>query len=185
MLGENLDKAEEIFYNGVSTKTFTVVSRTRLIVKIPNSQVGRPLKSLRVESTLQVLGPDAVLSLSVDRVSKIDGMERLIQSYLIILLSTPGSDLFEPGSGGGVQALVGRSSKGNGKGVAADLTLAVERAKSELLKLQSKDRRIPPNERLLSTSLVSLNFNEQATTISAVIEVTNALGASAQVTVGR
>jgi hypothetical protein len=183
LVGEKLDRAEKIFYNGVQAKNFAVSSASRLIVQIPESEVGRQLKSLQVTSSVPGLSADAQLSFSVDTVGSVEGMDRLVQGFLIILLSTPGSDAFEPSSGGGVRSLVGRATSGTGKGVAADLAVGVEKAKSELLSLQSQDRRIPPDERLLSAALVNVDFDSTSTMLSAIIEVTNSMGQSAQVTV--
>lgn len=181
ILGQTLDRTDEVILNGVTTKTFSVQSPTRLIVQIPPSQVGRAISSLQVLSTVPGLTDSDQLNFNASSVSKVDGIDRLVQSFIIIALSNPGSDLFEPGSGGGILGLVGRSTDANGKGVAADLALAIEKTKSELLSLQGKDQRIPPSERLLSATLVNVNFSPSSTVLSAIVELLNSLGQSAQV----
>lgn len=181
IVGEKLNQADEIILNGISTKTFSIQSSTRLVAQIPPSQVGRAVSSLQILSTVPSLTGSAQLNFNASRPSKVEGIDRLVQSFIILVLSNPGSDLFEPGSGGGVLGLVGRSTDANGKSVAADLSLAIERTKSELLRLQGADQRIPPSERLLSATMVNVNFNPSSTVLSAVVELTNSLGQSAQV----
>ena len=48
VLGEEMNKAQEILYNNVEVTEFLIISPRRLLVRIPDSQVGRPLTSLLV-----------------------------------------------------------------------------------------------------------------------------------------
>jgi phage baseplate assembly protein W len=183
VVGDGMEQADEVVINGESTTTFAVSAADRLVVQVPESQVGTPIASIQVFAALPQVDSSAQILMSTDQVKKIEGVERLIQSFLIVLLTTPGSDAFEPASGGGLLGLVGRPTDAGGKGIAADVATAVERTKAELLKLQSKNRKIPPSERLLSATLVSVNFDQNSTILSATVEITNSMGDSAQVNV--
>jgi hypothetical protein len=178
--GFDLDRAEEISFNNVPTKEFAILSPTRLVFKIPTEQVNKPLFSLQIFGTAPGITPSGAISFDVGRSAKIEGLDRLVQSFLLILMTTPGSDAFDRTSGGGARGIIGRSTDSAGKTAAADLSLAVSRTKTELLAAQAKDRRIPPVERLLTAELSNVTFNPSTTTLSATVTLKNAVGESAQ-----
>ena len=183
--GVGLDKADEVQYNGVDANEFVRTSSTRMIVKVPPSQVGKPFQDLKVLSPVSVAKADAVLTLGVTAPpKKVSGIDRLVQSWVIIFMTTPGSSVFSPTSGGGGAAIVGRVTDRNGSGVAADLALAVEKTKQELMRLQAKNQTIPPSEKLLSSSLDLVRFSGESTLLSARVGIQNMLGNSAEVSLG-
>lgn len=184
VLGEDFNLASEVFYNGERVKEFFVSTPSRLLVRIPESQIGKSLDSLRVFSSVAVARRDAVLTLAIARPAEaIQGMDRLVQCWMMVFLTTPGSDVFAPKSGGGGQSIIGRNTDKSGKGVAADLTLAIERTKTELLQLQSRRSNIPQSEKLLSSNLESTQFDERTSTLSARVSLQNMLGNQAEVSV--
>jgi hypothetical protein len=186
VVGEKLDRTTEVQYNGIQADEFVVATPSRLIVKVPPSQVGKPLKDLKVLSPVSLAKMDAVLSLGVPRpLSKVSGIDRLVQSWVLIFMTTPGSDIFSPTSGGGGSAIIGRSTDRNGKGVTADLSLAVEKTRQELLRLQAQNQTIPPSEKLLSSGLDRVEFDKQSTVLSARVNIQNMLGATAEVSVSQ
>lgn len=178
--GLNLDKTDEVVFNNVPTREFVVVSPSRIIFRIPPEQVNKPLTSLVLYGIAPGITPAGNIAFDVGRAAKIDGLDRLVQSFLLILMTTPGSDAFNLSSGGGAKSLIGKATDTAGKSAAADLSVAVARTKTELLATQAKDRRIPQSERLLSASLTNVSFNPDTTTLFATIEIRNVLGNSAQ-----
>lgn len=184
ILGEKMDLTQEVLFNDITVKDFIIASKTRLIVRIPESQIGKELNSLKVFSSAALTRADSELSLEVLRpISTISGMERLVQSWMMIFLTTPGSDVFDPSSGGGAKAIIGRTTDRNHKSVAADLVLSIDRTKNELLRLQAKRQGIPLGERLLSSDLETLNFDESTSVLSAKVSLKNMLGNQAEVAI--
>lgn len=184
VVGEDLNKTDEVRYNGVQADEFVISSPTRLIVKVPPSQVGKPFTDLKVLSSVSVAKKDAVLTLGISRpISTVSGIDRLVQNWVIIFMTTPGTDIFSPNSGGGGASLVGRSTDRTGKGVAADLSLGIEKTKQELMRLQAENQTIPPSERILSSSLDVVEFDEKTTVLSARVNIQNMLGDVAEVSV--
>lgn len=183
--GQGLDKASEVLYNGISVSEFAVVAPTRLVVKIPASQVGKKFQDIKVLSPVSVAKQDAMLSFGVTTPPKtVSGIDRLVQSWVLIFLTTPGSDIFTPKSGGGAIAIVGRPTDRNGKGIAADLALAIERTKQEILRLQAGNQTVPPSEKLLSSTLDSIQFDRESTVTSARVNIQNMIGNTAEVSLG-
>lgn len=180
--GESLNKATEILYNDLPVDEYIVQSSTRIIAKIPPSQLGKPLTSLQIFAAIE----KSANGFLIDRrfvfpLKMVSGIDRLIQSWLLIFLTTPGSDAFSPG-GGGARNLIGRS---NNKTAPADLTLAVQRTRDELLRLQAQVSNLPLSEKLLSSSLSSISFDPNTTTVSAVVTLQNMLGESANLSIGK
>lgn len=185
VLGKDLNKTTEVIINGITANEFFIQSAARMIVKLPLSQVGQTIASIKVLSSVPLTQKDAALAFRIDNPPQtVDGIDRLIQSWLMIFMSTPGSDIFSPRSGGGALSLIGRTTDSSGKGAAADLAASIERTNTEILRLQSKDKKIPPSEKLLSSSLVSMSFNPSTTALSARVEIRNQLMDGSVVSLG-
>lgn len=181
-VGVGFDQATEVYYNDIQVEEFIINSPTRMIVRIPESQVGKSFRSLRVLSSAFATKKDAVLYLGLGRpVRTTSGLERLVQAWTMVFLTTPGSDIFDPQSGGGALSIIGRTTDRHGKGVSADLAQSIDRTKTELLRLQSQYPNLPLDEKILDSSLASLSFDPNTTTLLARVELANMLGQSAEV----
>ena len=185
ILGEQFNLATEIRYNEVEVTEYIVASPTRIIARVPPAQVGQLLTNLEVLTTVPLAQKNALINLKTAKpIKALEGMDRLIQEWVLVFLSTPGSDIFNPSAGGGALALIGKNDKTANSNITADLTLAVMNTKNQILKAQASNLKIPPSERLLSCTLVSVKFDRKNTTLSAVVDLKNILGKSAVVTVG-
>jgi hypothetical protein len=184
VLGSKLDLTQEVFYNEIKVSEFAVTSSTRLIVRIPESQIGRDFTGIQIFSSVNLTRSTAALSFELPQPMKqVEGLERLIQAWMIVFFTTPGSDVFDPSSGGGVRSIIGRNTDAYGSGVSADLAIAIDRTKSELLRLQSQNSSMPLSEKLLSAELTSMSFDATTTTLNATVSLKNMLGEQAQVSV--
>lgn len=184
IMGDKFNYAEEVFYNGAPVEEFVISTPSRIIARIPDSQLGLPMLSLAVLTTVPTANADSILSMGLPRLSRsATGLDRLVQSWMLIFLTTPGSDIFDLSTGGGARDLIGKTSSSSGASASAELSLAVSRTREQLLKMQAQNPRIPPDERLLSASLSSVRFDEATTTLTAVVDLVSMVGASASVTV--
>lgn len=184
VLGEKMNLAQEVFYNNIKVTEFVISTQNRLVVRIPVSQVGKDFISIQVFSSVSITKTSAALAFELMRpLRQVEGIERLVQSWMIVFFTTPGSDVFDLQSGGGVRSIIGKNTNAQGKGVSADLALAIERTQNEILRLQSKDSRIPLSEKLLSATLSSMSFDDKTTTLSASVALKNMLGEQAEVSV--
>lgn len=182
--GCGLGRAAEVFYNGTFVEEFIVDSADRLIIRVPESQIGKNITELRAYSDGPKPGEAISVSLElVGPLKVVQGIERLVQSWLIVFYSTPGTSIFHKNSGGGARAIVGRTSTTKGSSVSADLAIAVEATQSEILRSQAVNKRIPPSERLLSSKLSSVIFDPKSTSISGRVSMVSILGENAEFTV--
>lgn len=185
ILGSELNKTTEIFYNGSQVQEFIIQSPSRVVARIPDGTVGEPFHELKVYSSAPVSKKEAELSLSLVRpFQKLSGIDRLIQMFIMVFMTTPGSDVFQKDSGGGGQVIIGRQTNKAGKGVTADLAVAIDRTKTELFKKQAKASNIPPAEKLLNCNLEQILFDKNTGTLSARVSIQNMLGDQAEVSVG-
>jgi len=184
VIGERLDRTEEVVFNGLQANEFIISSPSRLIVRIPESQVGKELRDLQVLSSVSVTRLPTSITLEISKPPKtVEGIDRLVQAWLMIFYSTPGSDIFDLSSGGGALSMVGRTTSRNGKNVAADMAQSIEKTKNELVRLQTKNPRIPPSERLLSSDLQSVQFDASNTVLSARVSIKNMLSEDAEISI--
>jgi hypothetical protein len=184
-VGDALDKTSEVFYNGVQADEFMVQSSNRLLIRVPDAQLGRPLTSVVAYSSVPTTFGNAALAFKVHTpVRSVSGVERMVQSFLLALLTTPGSDIFSKSSGGGLSSLIGKSSVTTGSAVSSDIALAIERTKSEILREQAKFPNMPLEERLMAAALDSVSFDKESSAMYAKISLQNMLGQGAEVSLG-
>lgn len=182
VIGDSLNTTSEVLYNGILATEFFISSSSRIVVRIPPSQVGKDLTDFKIFSSKPQLNKDAALVMEVSKpVQKVSGIDRLVQSWMIIFLTSPGSDVFSPSSGGGGRSIIGSRTDRKHKSAAADLAVAIDRTASELTKLQSRARNVPPQEKLLSSSLESVSTDESTGTLSARVRLKNMVNQSANV----
>lgn len=185
LLGEELNKTSEIYYNEIKVTEFVIQSASRLVMRIPDAALGKKFTSIKALTSVSVSHVDAEITFALNNpLQLLSGMDRLIQSWLLVFLTTPGSDVFDVKSGGGAQAIIGRTTTRDGKGVAADLALAIERTKEEIQRKQAKIRSLPTSEKLLSANLEQLTFDSSTGTLQARVSLQNMLGDQAEVSVG-
>lgn len=182
VVGSDFDKTSEVYYNDTLVTEFIVNSPARMVVRVPDSQVGKSFQSIRVLSTAMATKKDAVLSFGIGNPAQFtSGLDRLVQAWAMVFLTTPGSDIFDLESGGGARSIIGRNTDRRGKGVSADLAHAIDRTKTELLRLQSKYPNLPLDEKILNASLASLTFDSKTTSLLARVELSNMMGQAAEV----
>ncbi len=182
VVGDSLNTASEILYNGILATEFFISSSSRIVVRIPPSQVGKDLRDFQIFSSRPKLNNDAALVFEVSKpVQQVSGIDRLVQSWMMLFMTSPGSDVFSPSSGGGARSIIGSRTDRKHKSAAADLAVAIDRTANELTKLQSRAKNIPPQERLLSSSLEAVSTDESTGTLSARVSLKNMVNQSANV----
>lgn len=185
VLGTNLDKTEEVELNGVLVDEYAVLGPDRVLVRVPDSQMTKPLLSLRAYAAVSVVETNAAFQFAITKPPKtVEGLDRLVQSWLIVLMTTPGSDIFDKQSGGGARSLIGKTTDRSHSSIAADLSMAISRTNTEILRTQAANLGLPSSERLLAGSLDSLNFDESTSILNATVSLQNMAGQYAAVSLG-
>jgi phage baseplate assembly protein W len=89
------------------------------------------------------------------------GIHKLTQQFVKVLLTTPGTSLFRPDEGGGLQEMVGGAfSREEARVIASRAMLAVNRTTDQVKASQSR-RGIPKAERLQTAIIEDVAFDPQ------------------------
>lgn len=164
--------------NGIPSPEYVVMSEKSLLVQTPPSQVNTPLDSLVVISETLVPGTEAPVRMIVGTGGDVaEGMVRLVQNFIRLLLTTPGSDIFRPSAGGNLQALIGSVTDRSGVALRAQVSQAVTRTLTQLLREQSPT--LPPEDRYQSATVLDVQFSPSTATLSVQIRLQNMAGDSA------
>ena len=98
------------------------------------------------------------------------GVVKLAQTFLKLLFTTPGRDIFNPTLGGGLLRVLGTAD--NPAALKATGKLAVSAVQSQMIRIQAGDSRLDRNERLRSASLLESRFDPKTGTLSIRIRLT-------------
>lgn len=179
--GDRLDQASFVYVNDVEAPEFAVLSSGRIIAQVPTGERNSVLRKLAVVATVPSANRRSLLHFEVGpSIKSITGLEKLVQAFSKLLLQSPGTDKFRPNEGGGLLKLVGQNvSKGDSKNLQAAVVGSVTRTRDQLLARQGPDRRIPPDERLLTAITEAVGFDAATTTLSARIAVSAVSGQAA------
>jgi len=179
--GEDFRSVEDVLMNQVSVPSFVVLSKTRLLAEVPQPLVSLTITSIMVLSRKLLISPRSYIRFNIGRTpSKTRGILKLMQLFLKMLLTTPGTDIFAPKTGGGAMVHLGQSVGTNeGSDVVAGIIVSVDSTARQIVQIQGRNQSIPPDERLLTAKVLSAGFNKNETAILIGIELTSQAGRSA------
>lgn len=103
---------------------------------------------------------DGSLSLAVGKFPfKISGTKKLVQHIVKILLTTPGTDLWNPGIGGGIRKLVARNvGTDNERVIHSEIAIAIMNTERYLLQEQIGEDNLTDDETLEALDLLRINY---------------------------
>ena len=179
--GEDFRSVEDVLMNQVSVPSFVVLGKTRLLAEVPQPLVNLTITSIMVLSRKLLISPRSYIRFNIGRTpSKTRGILKLMQLFLKMLLTTPGTDIFAPKAGGGAMVHLGQSVGTNeGSDVVAGIIVSVDSTARQIVQIQGRNQSIPPDERLLTAKVLSAGFNKNETAILVGIELTSQAGRSA------
>lgn len=185
--GSGFENVESVFLNGSQAPEFVVMSSREILAQVPLDQVQHTIQEGYVLSTRLTFTSRSLVELSVGtRPQKVSGTLLLVQNFTRLLLRTPGSNIFHKTSGGGLFRQIGKVLGSTARDrVGAEVAVAVARTRQLIISTQTPDRRIPPEERLLSADVVGLSIAPREGTIYASVSVTTHAGTTAAATIIR
>lgn len=178
--GEDLSSAETILFNQVPSPEFMIVNKSTIWAQLPEgmsrlSQI--EVLSSKFTKTIE----SSKVSFEVgDKTRKVDGILKLVQLFTKWVMQSPGSDLFNPNRGGGLQNIVGKlSTTRDMQPISASITRAVTTTVTQIRATQINIPRLPLSERLLSASLIDLRVYEAQMQAIANVSIQSVAGAEA------
>jgi hypothetical protein len=181
IIGDDFSAVDEVLLNDIQSPEVVILSKTRLTAVIPEEVRGQQIVNVVVVSYRTVFSQGSVVSFRVGGTNrKTSGISRLVQLFLKVLLSTPGSDIFNKTLGGGALRNVGKSfSRTNSGSIVSDFVISVDTTVKQIIAAQARQPRLPRDERLLSAKVTSARFDAEQTALVVSIELYSQAGTSA------
>ena len=181
VVGADFSSVDEVLINRVESPDVVVLSKTRLVAQVPDSLLDQQLLSVIILSRRLTMSSRSVLRFRIGNTpGKVSGVLRLVQKFLKILFSTPGSDIFNRQMGGGALRSVGQTfGVEDGGDILNNMVVAIDTTSRQVLALQSRNPSLPREERLLSAKILRAGFNKEEGALDIAVEITNQAGQAA------
>lgn len=175
--GEKFESATEVLINNISAQQWVATENDIILVYLPASLSTVPITSVAVITEDFVKNiPNLVYFEIGNKIQAVEGIQKLIQNFVKILLQSPGSNKFQS-VGGGLLKIAGQSLINGDKTARTDIIDAITRTKSYLFSAHSKNPKIPLSEKLLDVQILSITVGENGKTDLIVsLAIKNRLG---------
>ena len=163
--GSDVLSTDTVFINGVSTKEFIILSKTKLIVDIPSQEQANPIR------TVTLAGPSGDVGiLGFDLTSKLPMTDSkyVIQRFFRFLFTNPGSDVFNPAEGVGLVSKVGGTAFEN---MEVEIITCIKQAENYVLNTQQPELPDSKTLRMVNVSNVSYSINTLTASVSLSFEL--------------
>lgn len=184
--GLDFRSVDEVTINEIPSSSVIIVSKTRLLAQVPaDLQASFILQTINVTSRKLTLSPRSQIRFRLGRTtSKVRGILRLVQLFLKILFTTPGTDIFSPRIGAAALKNIGKNfGPEQGGTIVSDFVVAVATTSRQIVAIQSRDPSVPRGERLLSAKVIAANFDNSLSALIVSVELTSQAGEVAQANV--
>jgi hypothetical protein len=181
VLGADFRSVDEVLINKIASPDVIVVNKTRLVAQVPDSLLDQRVLSVTVLSRRLTVSAKSVLRFRIGSTpGKVTGILRLVQKFLKLLLTTPGSDIFNKQAGGGALRGIGQTfGIEEGSNIVHNLVIAIDTTSKQIVAMQSRNPSLPREERLLSAKILRAGFNKEEGALDVAVEITNQTGVSA------
>ena len=179
--GPDFRSVAKVEVNELQVPSYVIMSKTRMLVQVPDSMQNDLITSVNVLSSRLTAAERSLVYFELtDNPQKLEGIQKLMQTFLLFLMRTPGTDVWSPNTGGGVQKLVGAHFAKNATGgITAAFTLAVSRVRSQIISLQARNPRLSTDEKLAAANVLSAIFSAVQTALLARVELISQSGTRA------
>jgi hypothetical protein len=160
--GEDFRSVERVFINDSRAPAFIIVDKSTLWVELPSGSRERVGKIEVVSSEFTVTNIASKMEFEIGaKTRNITGVLRLVQYFTKWLLQSPGTDIFNPERGGGLQDLAGKlTSSKNMQPIYGSVTRAISQTASQIRTVQANVRGLPLDEKLQSAQAVDFQIHD-------------------------
>ena len=171
--GPHMDYAAAVELNGSSADSFAVLARDRLLVQVPRTVSG-PVAEVAVFSDYVEPGSRSLAYYDfTDHLFITEGKYRVLQNYLKLLLTTPGTDVWSQDSGGGMLGLlITNVDPQNQSAISGEVESRNLNVVKQITQRQAADPSIPMSERLLSATITNITFSAAETGLHVSLSLT-------------
>jgi hypothetical protein len=179
--GDDFTSVEEVLINNIESPDVIILSKNRLLAQVPEHLAVSALGSVTVLSKRLTLTDRSLIRFRIGKTpGKVRGILRLVQLFLKILFTTPGSDIFNRKTGGGGLIPLGQTFGGDdGGGIVSGFIISIDQTSRQIVAIQGRDPSTPRDERLLSAKVLTASFNRNEAALVVGIEITSQAGRAA------
>lgn len=183
--GPDFRSAIKVLINDLESPSFIIMSQQKILAQVPDNIGPAPVLNTQVlSSNFTASFRSKIFFEFGPKPQKTAGLRYLIQMYLRLLFTSPGSDAFAPQIGGfGLKAVGQNVEVGAASNVVSDFAIAVRRAEQQLRDLQNSQTKLADDERLLAATLQSVYMDPATTSLVARIQLIPQSGIPASVNV--
>jgi len=179
--GTDFRAVDEVLINNQPVSDFVVVSKTKLLVTVPDTLQNDNLVSLVVLSRRLTVTARSLLRFRLGKKpGRVSGILRLVQLYLKVLFTTQGTDIWNTRIGGnGLSPLGSTFGIDEGGQIVSDFVISIDQTTRQIVAMQSRQLRLPADERLLSARLLRAGFDKSEGALLVAVEITSQAGRAA------
>lgn len=169
--GDDFSQATEVWINK-RKQSFTLISQTELLASFP--ALDGVVDTVEVISTSKTTSRRSFFAYQLGELRAINGPMKVIQQFVKLLLTTPGSDAFDPDAPAvGLRKWISKNlPAANPQSVLAQIIISVQTAGTIMIAQQAATA-LPPNERLATVQVVGADTNpENPSSLNLVIKLT-------------
>jgi len=168
--GRSFQYTQSVFVNDLSMPLrttaafgYTVISPNLIHVELPAAMSDQVISKIIVLGNTSILYETSSIEFSLVSITPVQGISGVVQQFLKLFLTTPGTDLFNRSSGGGIKNMAGITLNDPARqGIAVKLMVAAKKCTEEIRASQSICTSIPPEERLVDVAIGSVSFREES-----------------------
>jgi hypothetical protein len=158
--GNRMDLASMVEVNGQTAVDFAPLDASRLLVTLPASFRGSVTEIAVLSDSLDQGGKSLAYYDLGTHPRRSDGKYRILQRFVKLLLTTPGSDVWSPSSGGGMQQLAATVIDPQSESaVSGEVQSRVMNVTGQIVRAQTQDYTVPMAERLLNAVVNGILFS--------------------------
>lgn len=180
--GQDFSAVDEVLINEIKCPSYQVLSKTKMLAEIPAEVAPASIRSINVTSRRLVLTDRSVITFRISQTpAKTTGLFRLMQLYLKLMLSTPGTDIFDQSVGGGLLGFVGSTFRGaEGGDIVRNFIVANDNVARQIIAIQSRQPELRAEEKLLSAHVISARFSAAQSALLTSVELISQAGKTAK-----
>ena len=180
IVGKDFRSALAVHVNDLLCPGFIVLTNHRILAQLPASLIGR-IDKVEVASGRVTLTKVSRIEFGLGPIpTRTDGIEKLVQNFVKLLLQRKGSDPYNLEAGGDLLSLVGVvMTAGIESGLGASVSRGVDSVFRFMQKEQAKHPGIPTVERIASAQLFGLTLDPGGTGATVRIHLLSAAGEEA------
>lgn len=178
--GDDFGSVSKVLINNSPSPEFIVVNKYTIYAQLPSTATG--IKTVEIISNKFTKNfQDSRLEYEIgDKSQVVSGIQKLLQLFVKWILQSPGSDIFNPDRGGGLQDAVGQVMVSRKMGpILGVITRAVSSTTAQIRSAQVNVKNLPLDERLLSAEVQNLRIFEDQGEASVSVKIESVAGPQA------